>query len=705
MLTVPYTVTDEHGASAGANLMITVTGTNDAPVAGTDTAAVDEDAGIAGSVAGNDGDADDDALLAYALDGDAPAGLAFAADGSWTFDASGYDSLKAGEVLVLTVPYTVTDEHGASASATLSITVTGANDAPVVSGSRGLLAEGTEDTSYTVSAADLLAGFTDVDGDSLSVSGLTADHGTVVDNGNGTFTITPAANHDGTVTLSYDVTDGHGGSVAASHDFDLVAVNDPAAIAGASTGSVVEAGSANSGGTPSVSGTLTATDVDNPAGFAAVTTATGSIGGYGTFTMTAGGTWTYTLDNSNTVVNALGDNGTLGDSFVVTSIDGTQKTVSITINGANDASNAVGDKLVISTGSVATFSTSVLTGNDSGQSQIVSFSGAAVAALMLTYDAAAKTFTYDTTKGVGAGALSFSYTLADGSVGNVSIDVVNASPGYNMNEFYSAAGSYQGSFLDLGGGQDTGTGGSAPDTLVGGSGNDTLRGGDGSDILRGGEGNDTLDGQGATANFDLIDLSDGTAGLTFTLVHSTSATNVNLNGIDLGNDNYANMEGVIGTEFNDTLNGSSFADELRGGGGNDTLNGFGGNDILKGDAGNDLITGGAGADKLTGGAGNDRFIYSLAADGGDTIMDFRNGADAIDLTAIDANGAVDGDQAFGWGGTTASANGLWWAELDGNTVLYGDTDGNAATAEFSITLAGFTGFSALAGSPPPDILL
>jgi len=38
-------------------------------------------------------------------------------------------------------------------------------------------------------------------------------------------------------------------------------------------------------------------------------------------------------------------------------------------------------------------------------------------------------------------------------------------------------------------------------------------------------------------------------------------------------------------------------------------------------------------------------------------------------------------------------------------VLYGDTDGNAATAEFSITLAGFTGFSALAGSPPPDILL
>jgi len=124
------------------------------------------------------------------------------------------------------VNFKANDGLADSATKTLTITVTGTNDAPVLTGIQTTLAGGTEDTAYTVSAANLLAGFTDVDGDMLSVSGLSANHGTIVDNGNGTFTITPTANYNGSVGLGYNVIDGHGGSVAASETFSLAAVND-----------------------------------------------------------------------------------------------------------------------------------------------------------------------------------------------------------------------------------------------------------------------------------------------------------------------------------------------------------------------------------------------------------------------------------------------------------------------------------------------
>src|SRR6476646_8456346 len=56
-------------------------------------------------------------------------------------------------------------------------------------------------------------------------------------------------------------------------------------------------------------------------------------GGYGTFTITAAGVWTYTLDNANSAVQALSVGGTLTDTFTVSSIDGTPQAVTITIHG------------------------------------------------------------------------------------------------------------------------------------------------------------------------------------------------------------------------------------------------------------------------------------------------------------------------------------------------------------------------------------
>jgi len=81
------------------------------------------------------------------------------------------------------------------------------------------LAVGTENVPYVVSSGDLLQGFSDPDNDTLSVSGLAADNGGVIDNGDGTFTITPNTDYTGPVELTYAVVDGQGGSTAASQLF------------------------------------------------------------------------------------------------------------------------------------------------------------------------------------------------------------------------------------------------------------------------------------------------------------------------------------------------------------------------------------------------------------------------------------------------------------------------------------------------------
>ena len=161
VLTIPFTATDGNGAtSASANLVITITGTNDAPVVSAAVDAVDEDATITGSVSGTDADAGETVGLTYAVVGTPPAGLTFNTDGSYTFDASSYDALTAGEPLVLTIPFTATDATGTtSASANLVITITGTNDAPVVSAAVDTVDEDATITG-SVSGTDADAGET-----------------------------------------------------------------------------------------------------------------------------------------------------------------------------------------------------------------------------------------------------------------------------------------------------------------------------------------------------------------------------------------------------------------------------------------------------------------------------------------------------------------------------------------------------------------
>lgn len=103
---------------------------------------------------------------------------------------------------------------------------------------------------------------------------------------------------------------------------------------------------------------------------------------------------------------------------------------------------------------------------------------------------------------------------------------------------------------------------------------------------------------------------------------------------------------------NDLMIGTAGNDSLSGGAGNDDLRGVGGDDVLIGGADLDILTGGLGLDNLTGGTGADTFVYLNLSDsprgvGRDIISDFSHvEGDKIDVSAIDANPVLAGDQAF-----------------------------------------------------------
>ena len=104
----------------------------------------------------------------------------------------------------------------------MSVTVTPVNDDPVA----------TDDTLVTSrdvpSTIAVLANDTDVDGDALSVTGVTAPaSGTAIANGDGTITYTPAANFAGTDGFDYTVGDGAGGSDTGHVAVTVLAVNHP----------------------------------------------------------------------------------------------------------------------------------------------------------------------------------------------------------------------------------------------------------------------------------------------------------------------------------------------------------------------------------------------------------------------------------------------------------------------------------------------
>ncbi|MFC4312738.1 Ig-like domain-containing protein [Steroidobacter flavus] len=781
---IGYVVTDDHGASSSAALTIAVTGTNDTPVAVADTNAATEDGAILlGTVAANDtdADADDGATLSYSLNAPAPAGLTFNTDGSYSFNPShaAYQHLAAGATQNVVVGYTVTDEHSASSGAALTITVTGTNDTPVAVADTNAATEDSAVVLGTVATNDTDAD----DGATLSYALDAPAPAGLTFNTDGSYSFNPshaayqhlAAGATQNVVAGYTVTDEHGASSSATLTITVTGSND------APVNTVPASPLTTNQDTSKVITGLSIADVDAGAGNVTTTLSVMhgalTVSGNPSVTVTGSGSASVTLTGTVAAINTLLATATAvtytpaityagADTLTVVTNDGAltdTDSVAITVTATNAAPVAANDVLYVSNNTNAiTIPVSALLGNDrdaDGLALTVTSVGSASGGISNLALSSNGTIIFDSNNSTVG---SFTYTIGDGgtplgtSTATVTVNIVSTNGASNVN---LTGLTYNASYLDGGSNNDTLTGGGvAPDTLIGGAADDTLVGGNGNDVLRGGLGNDTIDGG---TGVDMLDLSDATAGISITLNQGTNGANPpnltwstgSLAGI--GTDAYKNVEGVIGSAFNDTITGSGGDDILRGGGGNDTLNGGAGidlldfsevgtgfsitmgaggsgtasvngidsysnmegviggngndtitgnagNNVLQGGGGNDSLNGGAGADVLIGGAGVDTLTGDLGSDtyrflagdarSVDTITDFNTAAPGSGGDVLDISDLLIGAPAI----TTGNINSyLSVRESGGNSIISIDRDGTGTAYGFEdfVVLTGHTGLS------------
>lgn len=224
MITIAVIATDLAGATVSTTFELTISPPNDPPT-GSPTGTVsdtEEDTPLIISVATlTEGFTDPEGATLTVLDVTASSGsVTNNNDGTYTYTPA---TDFSGSV---TLTYTISDGTGNEVEGvTRSFTVTAANDGPVGPPS-AVLADGVEDTPTTIAAADLLVGLSDPEGDSFSVTAVSADVGTVTDNENGTYTYTPEDDYSGLVTLTYTVTDTNGGASDFTQTFTLLPTND-----------------------------------------------------------------------------------------------------------------------------------------------------------------------------------------------------------------------------------------------------------------------------------------------------------------------------------------------------------------------------------------------------------------------------------------------------------------------------------------------
>jgi CshA-type fibril repeat protein len=236
--TFTYTVSDGNGGTDTATVTVVV---NEGEPPNTvnavdDNYEIDEDTTLIVDLTANDSDPEGDDFEVTSVGTPSNGTATLNADGTVTYkpnpDYTGTDSFT----------YTVTDENGATDTATVTLSMEPVNDRP----------DAEDDVRVTDSTdplvIDVIANDKDADGDTLTVTDVTTpSFGTVVDNGDGTVTYDPDEDFVGTDTFEYSITDGNGGtdtatvtvvvngdgvmnSVVARNDSDETVETDPVVI-------------------------------------------------------------------------------------------------------------------------------------------------------------------------------------------------------------------------------------------------------------------------------------------------------------------------------------------------------------------------------------------------------------------------------------------------------------------------------------------
>ncbi|MFC7205740.1 retention module-containing protein [Comamonas endophytica] len=311
------------------------------------------------------------------------------ADGSYSYQLDNslpsVQSLAAGETATESFTYTLVDANGVSSSGSLTVTIVGTNDAPVLSGQVAIVVSEDQATPVTGQLT-----VTDVDASDTHIwtvaNGGQGQYGNFTVDQTGRWTYVPGAGNADvqgltagqqlTDTITVTVSDGQGGTATQTVTVTIEGADDGAVVVPATPGS--DLGSVTEDGTLTTRGKLNVTDPDaGQAVFVAQNVATT----YGQFIIGTDGTWTYTLNNDNPAVQALGAGQTLTETHEVRTADGTTANVVITINGTNDVPTlgtgvaSVTEDVAVSNGQLVTSGSVTITDIDAGQS---SFQPAAV---------------------------------------------------------------------------------------------------------------------------------------------------------------------------------------------------------------------------------------------------------------------------------------------------------------------------------------
>jgi len=195
--TTSYLVTNaKHTVSAV--ITINVANVNDAPTANNDSISVDEDVAtdVTAAILSNDTDVDNDTLSVVSVS-NVTGGSADVASGAVTFTGDADSCYPDGG----SFDYVMTDGHGETSSASVTVTIDCVNDDPTAGDDT---ASGTEDIDVEVTDAALLSNESDSEGDPLEVTGVGNPTNGSVSLAAGVATFIPDADVCGPASAGFD---------------------------------------------------------------------------------------------------------------------------------------------------------------------------------------------------------------------------------------------------------------------------------------------------------------------------------------------------------------------------------------------------------------------------------------------------------------------------------------------------------------------
>ncbi|KIN60885.1 Type I secretion target repeat protein [Sulfitobacter noctilucae] len=597
---------------------------DESPTAVDDSGETDESTAVTIDLRGNDTDPNDPIETLTIGDFVSPNGtVEDNGDGTVTFTP---EDGFTGEA---TFTYVLRDPNGNSDIGEITVQV---NEAGVVNTPPDAVDDSDETDAGTPITVDLLANDTDAETPTadLTVTEATvpAAEGSLVNNGDGTVTFTPAADFTGVATISYTIADPQGATDSAVHTIAVVDPVDPSPVAVDDTAETPEDTAIT------IDVLENDTDPDTPAEDLTVTSAD---------VPEEQGTVVVNPDNTVTFTPADDYNGPATITYVVSDPEGNtdEGSVAVTVTPVNDAPDAVDDADATPYNTPVTVD---LLANDTDVDNTraeLTVTEATVPAEQGTLDDNGDgTVTFTPVDGF-TGEATISYTIADpdgltdSAVHTITVQdgmrdgIVDGTDGDDLIDT-EYAGDPDGDFIDN---EDALIPGQEPndDIVRAGDGDDTVQAGEGDDSVTGGEGNDSIFGE------DGSDTVDGGTGDDF--IDTSGPDLAPDDGYPFADGDSLGFDGDVDPENDrDSVDGGVGNDTIRTGDDNDTITGGDGDDVIDGGIDDDDIQGNDGADRIVGGEGDDTI---LGGGGDDTIYagnDPDGVGDLLDITDEDTGG-------------------------------------------------------------------